>query len=120
MFAVVLLVGCAAVSEPYQQPVTDMPARWSVGVARADWPDRQWWSAFGSRELDAMIGDALGANHELLAAAARVEQARANARIVSAGLYPSIGADASAGRKQIRWRRRAQQRRNSACKPATK
>lgn len=100
LLAVALLAGCAGLSEPYRRPVADIPARWSVGVGkdRAEWPDRQWWSAFGSRELDAMIGDALGANHELRAAAARVEQARANARIASAGLYPALGADASAGR----------------------
>ncbi|HNH93066.1 MAG: efflux transporter outer membrane subunit [Rhodocyclaceae bacterium] len=102
LLAASLLAGCAGVSETYQRPSAEIPARWSVGGAgqRADWPDRQWWSAFGSRELDAMIGDALDANHEVRAAAARVAQARASARIASAGLYPALGADASAGRSK--------------------
>ncbi len=98
--AAILLAGCAGLSEPYQRPAAEIPVSWSVGSAsqRTDWPDRQWWSAFGSSELDTMIGDALSANHELRAAAARVEQARASARIASAGLYPALDADASAGR----------------------
>ena len=92
----VALAGCATQADRYQRPAIDAPTRWSGQAGTDDWPDRNWWSLFRSPELDTLIGEAQAANHDIRAAAARVEQARANAAIASAGLYPllSLGFDA--------------------------
>lgn len=95
-----LLGGCAGLSDSYRRPEPNVPAAW-VGRpvdGGGQFPDRQWWSAFASAELDGLMGEAQSVNHDLRAAAARVEQARARARIAAAGLYPSVGGNLGADR----------------------
>lgn len=97
-----LLGGCAGLSDDYRRPDPNAPAVWFGRPAAADgqFPDRKWWSAFDSAELDRLMLDAQSANHDIRAAAARVDQARARARIASAGLYPSLSGDLGAGRSK--------------------
>jgi hypothetical protein len=73
--------GCATQADRYERPPVPAPSRWLAPASDAAWPDSRWWSAFGSPELDALIAQAQLANHDLRMAAARVEQARANARL---------------------------------------
>jgi NodT family efflux transporter outer membrane factor (OMF) lipoprotein len=63
----------------------------------------RWWEAFDSDELSAVVEDALSDNLTLKQAVARVEQQRATARAVAAGLWPSLSAKAgaAAGRKSV-------------------
>lgn len=102
LFAV-LLAGCAGLGEPYVRPPVAVPAVWSgTGTASEGLPPASdWWQAFGSRELDALIGQAHANSHELKAAAARVEQARAFAEVVGADRYPLLSADAAAARSRV-------------------
>jgi len=86
------LAGCATQADRYQRPLVDPPAHWSGQAGSERWPDGNWWSVFGSAELDSLIGEAQAANHDLRAAAARVEQARANTGLAAAALYPLLGA----------------------------
>jgi len=86
----VALAGCATQADRYQRPAVDAPTRWSGQAGTDTWPDRSWWSVFGSPDLDALIGEAQAVNHDIRAAAARIEQARANAAIAAAGLYPVV------------------------------
>ncbi|TAH34223.1 MAG: efflux transporter outer membrane subunit [Alphaproteobacteria bacterium] len=58
----------------------------------------QWWKIFGDSKLNDLESEAIAANQTLAAAAARVNQARAEANVVSAGLFPSIDAGANAVR----------------------
>lgn len=97
-----MLAGCAGLSEAYRRPDPNAPAGWFGRPAAADeaFPDRQWWSAFASPELDGLMRDAQSANHDLRAATARVEQARARARIAAAGLYPALTANLAADRSK--------------------
>lgn len=97
----VALAGCATQADHYQRPSVDTPARWSGQVAGDAWPERNWWSVFGSAELDALIGAAQAANHDIRAAAARVEQARANAGLAAAGLYPVLSAGVEGQRSKV-------------------
>lgn len=94
------LGGCAGISDAYRRPDPNSPAGWFGRPAgpEGSYPDRQWWSAFGSPDLDGMMVAARSANHDLRAAAARVEQARARSRVASAGLYPSVTGSAGADR----------------------
>lgn len=67
--------------------------------AQADvWPATDWWRAFGSPELDRLIGQAHKANYDIAAAAARVAQADAQIRVSGAPLFPSLNAKGSATR----------------------
>ena len=95
------LCGCAGLTEePYQRSAPTAPATWLEQPAQATtgWPEIDWWKAFGSAELEALIRDAQANNYDLRAAAARVAQARASARIANAALWPTLTASADAGR----------------------
>jgi NodT family efflux transporter outer membrane factor (OMF) lipoprotein len=75
------------------------PTNWqSTADGTGVWPDTAWWRGFGSAELDRLMGEASAGNLDLRAAVARVQQARANARIAGAAIYPTVGADASGSR----------------------
>jgi len=50
-----------------------------------------WWATFGDPELDAIVEAALFRNYDLQAAAARLGQAEAMARMAGADLKPSVG-----------------------------
>jgi outer membrane protein, multidrug efflux system len=58
-----------------------------------------WWHSFGSEELDGLVARASTGNYDVAAALARVQQARANARIASAALYPTVEGFADASRE---------------------
>jgi NodT family efflux transporter outer membrane factor (OMF) lipoprotein len=66
-----------------------------------------WWTAFDSKELAAFIDEAHGGNLDLATAAARVEQAQAQAGSSIANLFPAVQVTGSArqdgahGRKPI-------------------
>lgn len=55
---------------------------------------REWWKSFADPALNRIIEGVLASNFDLAAAVARVEQARARARIARAPLFPSIQATA--------------------------
>jgi multidrug efflux system outer membrane protein len=99
-----LLVGLTALggchSGPdYQRPVSGIPAAWQQAPpgTMATWPSADWWRAFGSPQLDALMHRARAGNLDLIAAAARVRQADAQARIAGAPLLPSIGVQGQGG-----------------------
>lgn len=60
----------------------------------------QWWKLFGSPELNSLIIEALRANADVAAAQASLRQANELAGVSSAALYPSVTANASAGRQR--------------------
>ena len=55
----------------------------------------QWWTRFGSPELNGLMAQALAANQELAAALHRVTQARAAVRVAGASLSPALDAGGS-------------------------
>lgn len=96
------LAGCAA---PLPAPVastTPLPAQWhsapQTGAQAGVTAD--WWSSFGSAELDALVRQAQAQSLDMAAAVARVQQAGAAARIAGAALLPEVGASLSASRQQ--------------------
>lgn len=62
-------------------------------------PRGEWWRLFGDAELDRLEAEAMQGSQRLAAAAARFEQARAAADVARSGLFPRIGAGASATRQ---------------------
>ena len=59
--------------------------------------DANWWSAFQSPALNALMQSAQAQSPDLLMAAERVKQAELQMRIANASLFPSLSASASAG-----------------------
>lgn len=80
------------------QPVYDEAYRPDGTVTATSIPYQEW---FADPRLDALIGAALRNNRDLVAATARIEQARGQYRIQDSRRLPSIVADASGTRSRI-------------------
>ena len=95
-----VLSGCM-VGPDYQRPVTEVPATFpeadtaSAGVetVRGD-----WWRLFDDPVLDDLVASALAANVDIFQAVARIEEADANLRAVSAAFFPEIDLAGTANR----------------------
>src|SRR5438876_7131438 len=102
------LAGCA-VGPNYKRPTTDTPAHykaealgsWKEGQPVDHVPKGDWWKIFGDENLNDLQSRAAGANQELKAAVARVEQARATARVARSELLPTLNADSSYTRQRF-------------------
>lgn len=88
----------AAVGPDYHRPEVASPVAWKVATPSAGLPRGEWWTLFNDAALDDLVTRALAANQDLVAAAARVEQARAAAGLVRSAYLPSVGAGASVER----------------------
>lgn len=64
------------------------------------WPTPDWWRGFGSAELNDLMARAQAANLDMVVAAARVQQADAQARIAGAGLLPTLDLTSDASRQK--------------------
>jgi outer membrane protein, multidrug efflux system len=95
--ALALAVAGCAVGPDYKRPALELPA--DSGTASAPRLDR-WWSVFKDPVLDRLVDEALAANRDLAAAAARIEQARAQAAITGADQLPSAGVEAARSRNR--------------------
>lgn len=60
-----------------------------------------WWTGMGDPVLDALIGDALAQGPDVVAAAARLRQARGALRQAHAALLPTLGGTASLGHTEL-------------------
>lgn len=98
----VILSGCD-IGPDYERPQTVAPDEWreSATAESAAWPAADWWQGFSSSELNALETAAQQANTDLGAAAARVRQADALARVAGAALLPSVQANGGAAKQQI-------------------
>lgn len=98
--AVLLLTTSACSMVPdYFKPSVETPRTWdSRQDATNIWPDSNWWTGFGSAELDRLITEAQANNTDLRVAVARIRQSEAQAKIAGADLYPTLGVDAGASR----------------------
>lgn len=110
LLGAVLLAGCD-LGPVFSRPEAEIPPafRATKASAQAAWPAPEWWRGFASAELDALITTARTHNQDLAAAAARIRQADAQARIGGAALLPSVGLGADAGWRQASTTIRGQQ-----------
>ncbi|HEX4953457.1 MAG TPA: efflux transporter outer membrane subunit [Thermoanaerobaculia bacterium] len=95
--AVVTAAGCASFRPDYQRPATTLPEAYSSPASTAAASDT-WWTTFGDSQLDRLVAEALEKNQDLLAAAARVEEARALAGVARADQFPQVWVDGSGSR----------------------
>jgi len=91
---VVVAAGCA-VGPNYRRPELPAPATYrDEGPDAASIADLPWFEVFRDEELRRLVDEALTGNRDLLAAAERVEQARALAAVQRGELFPQVGYDA--------------------------
>ncbi len=110
---VALIAGCAA--PDFKQPDIAIPAQYKESSAdpadptapQGQWKTAEpaesadrgaWWKAFDDAALDRLEDEAIAANADLQAAAARVKQARALLRGAEADRYPQVGLGVDAAR----------------------
>jgi len=96
--ALVLLAGCS-LHRPAAVNVPSPPGHYlEQSAAMIGEPDGRWWESFGDARLDALMDELFAGSLQLDQAFARLEQARAAARIAGAGRKPSLNLSGEAGR----------------------
>jgi len=93
-----VLAGCS-VTPQYQRPNADLPESWVAPSVASDRPT-EWNDLFKDSELQQLMAEALAANHDLAAAATRIEQARASAKIASGRLMPYASVSTGGSRQK--------------------
>lgn len=114
LLASVLMTLIACSVEPtYQRPEAAVPAGFKeegVETRRDNWKNAEpadfshrgeWWAIFDDAALNALEQQALSANQDLLAAAARVKEARGLGQVARGGLFPSIDAGVGSTRQRV-------------------
>jgi multidrug efflux system outer membrane protein len=95
------------VGPDYKQPTNSVPANykavdlgnWKEGRPLDNVPKGNWWEIFGDTNLNGLELQAVQANQQLKAAVARVDEARATARVARSQLMPSLSLDSSFARE---------------------
>ncbi len=98
---VLLCAGCL-MGPDYRRPRFDLPpgASDNDSAQYAPFTAADWWRLFDDPVLDRIEAEALASNRDLMIAAARVEEARALARVALADRLPAIGISAAGGRER--------------------
>ena len=99
-----LLLGACSLAPPLKTP--DIPTAaaykemgpWTQAQPADRLPRDSWWALYDSAELDGLEKRLIAGNPTLAASLANYAQARALADQARAGLYPSLGLSAGAGR----------------------
>jgi NodT family efflux transporter outer membrane factor (OMF) lipoprotein len=110
LLAAVLLAACTVgctVGPGYRRPTAPVPdtwkgeGPWQTAAPKDAIPKGAWWQIFHDAELDRLEHELLQANQSLAAAEDRLSQARSQARIASAGYFPTLTADPGAQRQEV-------------------
>src|SRR5207247_4256905 len=100
--------GLLTVGPDYRPPTNSVPANykavelgaWKEGRPLDNVPKGNWWEIFGDAGLNEQEAQAVRANQELKAAVARVDPARATARVARSELLPSLNLDPGFNRQR--------------------
>jgi len=90
-----VMAGACMVGPDYVRPSVEEPARFkSQAVSELGPPiPAEWWQLYREPELDRLIATATESNQTLRQAVARVDEARALARVAGSFLYPTISSN---------------------------
>jgi NodT family efflux transporter outer membrane factor (OMF) lipoprotein len=98
--AAAALTACASVphlgAAPQPKPAGAYAAELTFSAPVSEWPADRWWAAYGDRQLDALIDEALKDSPDLAKAQARLRRAEAIAQVTSSTLGPHVTAVAAA------------------------
>ena len=91
----------AAPSPAFKETLSAAEAgTWQPAVPAEEAARGEWWKVFNDSQLDNLEGQALAANQNLAAAAARVQEARAIEGVTGAARFPSLSAGFGPSRQQ--------------------
>ncbi len=95
--------GVAGTFKEAPQPAlaTETLGTWKTAQPSEDLARGEWWKVFDDAALDALEQQALDANQNLKAAAARVREARALNQTARAGLFPTLDAGFGPTRERV-------------------
>jgi len=79
-------------------PAYSSEGPWRVAAPKDSIPKGAWWEIYNDADLNNYEQQLLQANQSLTAAKDRLDQARALARVASAGYFPTVSADPNASR----------------------
>lgn len=98
VLAIIVMVASCKVGPNFQKPEEKTPQTYRyTNNATDSIINLKWWELFNDPVLDTLIATALRENKNLLVAASRIEQARANVKFNKADMGPKIGVQAGAG-----------------------
>ncbi len=99
--------GACSFAPHYSRPATEAPppayqeaADWKTAQPSDDQSRGSWWNIYQDEQLNALEGQVTGANQNIKAAFARLQQARAQARIERSFLFPTVTVDPSVTRSR--------------------
>lgn len=100
--AMIVLAGCAPKPPDYNEGLlsVDTPGGWQSTGARMGGPDGDWIDSFKDRKLKSLVKEVEENNYDLKIAAARMEQAKSEAIIAGARIYPVVSTGFDATRQQ--------------------
>ena len=99
--ASLLLAACSSPAPRLDSGVQPPSAWQSADTPGAQQSNRQWWTQFGSPELERLVEQARLGSYDLAAAVARVRQAEASATSAGAPLLPELKAGLNANRQKL-------------------
>ncbi|NWF32545.1 efflux transporter outer membrane subunit [Stenotrophomonas sp. SAM-B] len=106
LLGVLATSGCMS-TPAYERPTVEVPAAYrlpGIASASADGPSLDtlapWWQGFGDAQLDALVDEALRANHDLGIAVARVDEFAARVTAARSAALPQLGYGVSSGRQR--------------------
>ena len=98
------LAGCT-LGPDYQRPAMDAPAAFRSDTvpapAGAPLVDVTWWAQWNDPVLTALVEEALAANQDLVAAAARVDQYQGAVVTARGRMAPQVGAEVAGARQRV-------------------
>lgn len=97
-----ILCGCA-VGPTYERPAVEVPADFGEAEPAASAPAvrADWWRLFGDPQLDQLIERGFARNADIRFAAARIDEADAALREVSAALLPQVDLGGRSTRSRV-------------------
>jgi NodT family efflux transporter outer membrane factor (OMF) lipoprotein len=102
-----VLVSACSLAPHYTPPSIEAPpqtyqeaAGWRTAQPADEHNRGAWWEIFQDEQLNALEGQATNANQDIKAAFARLQQARAQTRVVRSNLFPTLTLDPSATRER--------------------
>jgi multidrug efflux system outer membrane protein len=100
--ALAAVLAACSFAPQYERPLAELPQAWrDLPATGAPAPGDRWWSLFGDPALDRLVDEALAGNQDLALAVARVDEARALARVQESQLYPSVVGNVGVSRSRF-------------------
>lgn len=96
-----LLAGCVSTAGISHDQAMNEAADVGAKAGFADWPRTDWWQSLGDPQLNQLVEHALQASPNITIAAKRLDQARANASVAQAAIYPQVNGSVNIQRQRL-------------------